>query len=87
MGKFWVWLSDMFGWGYTWKQIRRMWSMWLMTLTSALIFCAEVLPIIWTEMPDELKGMIPENWVVFILFGLSVLGPLARPMRQGSKDL
>lgn len=36
------------------------------------------LPIIWLELPEETKALIPDNWQTYIVSALAVIGAIGR---------
>lgn len=59
-----------------WRKSWRMFSM------QALAFVA-ALPLLWYELPPEVKAMIPDDWHPFILTGIAVAGMIGRLVDQG----
>jgi di/tricarboxylate transporter len=41
-----------------------------------------VLPIVWAEMPDEIRAMLPPEWHPWILSALAVGGIVGRLIKQ-----
>jgi hypothetical protein len=41
-----------------------------------------VLPIVWAEMPEEIRAMLPPEWQPWILSALAVGGIVGRLIKQ-----
>lgn len=55
-------------------QWRRAWRMHSMQIMAALA----ALPLIWAELPPEVKALIPEGWQVYIVAALALIGMIGR---------
>lgn len=51
--------------------------------THALTLIA-VLPIVWLELPADLKAYVPPEWRPFVLASIAVAGIVARLRDQGT---
>lgn len=58
-----------------WRQAWRMYSVQALTALAAL-------PLIWEQMPLEVKAIIPADWNPYILAGIAVAGVAGRLLDQ-----
>ena len=58
-----------------WTKVWKMWSTWMIMFMS-------VLPIVWAELPSDLKDHIPIEWRLVIFVVLGVIGVILRMIRQ-----
>ena len=54
---------------------------WKYYSTQALIGIA-ALPVIWMELPSDLKAMIPTDWHGWIVSSIAVAGAASRVIKQ-----
>lgn len=60
------------------KDFWRWWSMRLMALAGSW-------PLIWAQLPDDAKNMIPDVWEMWIPTTLILAAMIARPIQQREK--
>lgn len=60
-------------------------NVWKYYSTQALIALA-ALPVIWMELPDDIKVMIPLAWHGWIVSGIAVAGAASRVVKQADRD-
>jgi ABC-type uncharacterized transport system permease subunit len=65
-----------------WKQAWTWFSMWAMSAIVAIPSSIALLPLVWADMPQELKSQIPGNWLVWVLVGLAAAGWIGRLIDQ-----
>jgi hypothetical protein len=60
-------------------QWRRWWRM-----NSVQVFALiAALPVIWSQLPDDVKAMIPPDWQAGIIVALGLVGAILRLRDQG----
>lgn len=52
--------------------------------STQLFTLLAVLPVVWAELPPEIKMLIPAEWQPYILAGLAVSGAILRLRDQGA---
>jgi hypothetical protein len=70
-------------WAVTWAEFRRLWSVWVLGFIAFAAGAAELVPVIWGELPPEAQAMVPEHWRGWLFGGAAVVGILARAVKQG----
>lgn len=60
-----------------WKEAWKWNSVQVFTLLAAL-------PVIWEQIPPEVKALIPPEWTPYILTGLAIAGAILRLRDQGA---
>ena len=58
-----------------WRQAWRWYSVHFFTLLAAL-------PIVWMEIPEDVKALIPAEYTPWILTSLALAGAVSRLVRQ-----
>jgi hypothetical protein len=64
------------------KNARQSWRWWSVQLAGALAF----LPIVWEQMPYDIKAMIPAEWHTWIVSGMALAIIVARNIDQGGSN-
>ena len=59
-----------------WKRAWRWMSVWFITIVAAM-------PLVWMEMPPEVRNQIPDAWLPFISIAIFVIGLMSRLKNQG----
>lgn len=59
----------------------QLWKMWSVRIMAAMAVGASV----WDQIPPDVKSLIPQNWLPYIVSGASVLGIIARAVKQFDK--
>lgn len=60
------------------SDVRQSWR-WFSVQLAALV---TVLPLVWAELPDDLKAYIPDEWRPFIVSGMGLAIMLGRMIDQ-----
>lgn len=60
-------------------------NVWKYYSTQALIALA-ALPIVWAELPPDIKDMVPSEWRLWIFSGLAFAGAASRYVKQAEPD-
>lgn len=60
-------------------------NVWKYYSTQALIALA-ALPIVWAELPPDVKDLIPHDWRGWIFSGIAVAGAASRYVKQAERD-
>lgn len=58
-----------------WKQGWKLFSVQALALAGAI-------PVIWTQLPDDVKAMIPASWMGVITAVVAVCGIIGRLVKQ-----
>ncbi|WP_312836647.1 hypothetical protein [Pantoea sp.] len=68
------------------KLLFKAWSVWLAsigaTLSVFLMSAPDVMLSAWSSLPDEIKNLIPPQWLTYIGPGLVMLGVVSQFIRQ-----
>lgn len=59
-----------------WRRAWRMFSVQALAVIAGL-------PLLWTQIPQEYKDAIPDEWKPHILTGIAVAGLIGRLVKQG----
>lgn len=62
-----------------WRQSWRMFSVQALALVAGL-------PLLWYELPVEIKALIPAEWTPYILTAVAVAGLIGRLVDQGTRS-
>lgn len=62
---------------HNWRSFWRWHSTWAMALVGAL-------PVVWMELPPDLKALIPPEWRPWIITAVAIGGIAARLRDQGT---
>lgn len=54
---------------------------WRWFSVQALIILA-ALPVVWSAIPSDAKGFLPDGWEPWVLFGLAIAGLIGRVIDQ-----
>lgn len=69
-----------------WQKFWRMWSIRFTALGSLLLAYIAAVPdaifTAWAALPEEFKGFIPPNYLMYISLGLFVIGMISRVIKQ-----
>ncbi|GAB1364620.1 hypothetical protein MASR1M32_38560 [Rhodobacter sp.] len=60
-----------------WRAFWRWHSTWALALIG-------ILPVVWSELPPDLKATLPPEWQPRLFFALAIAGIAARLRDQGS---
>ena len=60
-------------------------NVWKYYSTQALLGLA-ALPIVWMELPADVKAMVPSEWHAWIVSGIAVAGAASRYLKQAERD-
>lgn len=61
---------------------RQSWR-WFSVQIMALV---AVLPLVWAELPADLKSYIPPDWRPFLVTGLALAAIIGRMVDQGGRE-
>lgn len=61
--------------------IEKPWRLWSVQIFTALA----VLPLVWAELPADIKAMIPAGWEPWIVAAIALGGIVARVIPQAKK--
>ena len=61
--------------------IEKPWRLWSVQILTALA----VLPLVWAELPADVKAMIPAGWEPWIVAAIAAGGVVARVIPQAKK--
>lgn len=56
----------------------RLWSVQILAILAAL-------PLVWSELPPDIKAMVPDGWQPWIVAAIAVGGIVARVIPQAKK--
>jgi di/tricarboxylate transporter len=45
-----------------------------------------VLPLVWAELPEDIRSMVPHEWQPWVLSALALAGIVGRLVKQGPTD-
>ena len=60
-------------------------NVWKYYSTQALVLIA-ALPIVWMEIPADVKAMVPSEWHGWIVSGIALAGAASRLIKQAESD-
>lgn len=60
----------------------QLWKMWSVRILAVLAVIAGI----WDQIPDNVKAMIPAQYLGYIVAGVSVCGIIARAIKQFDND-
>lgn len=61
--------------------IEKPWRLWSVQIFAVLA----ALPLVWAELPADIKAMIPAGWEPFIVAAIALGGIVARVIPQAKK--
>ena len=61
----------------------QLWKMWSVRILAVLAVIAGI----WDQVPDDVKAMIPAQYLGYIVAGVSVCGIIARAIKQFDTDV
>lgn len=67
------------------RLVRNARQAWRWHSTQALAILG-VVPLVWLELPDDLKSYIPEEWRPWIMVAVAVGGIVGRVRLQGGEE-
>lgn len=56
----------------------QLWKMWSVRIMAVLALIASI----WSQIPDDVKALIPSTWLGYIVAVVSVCGIVARAIKQ-----
>lgn len=63
-----------------WRQVWKYYSTQVMLGLAAL-------PFVWSELPPDVKDMIPPDWRVWIFSGIALAGVASRYVKQSDRHV
>lgn len=58
-----------------------------LTFLSSLLVFVPFIPVVWAEIPDDIKAMIPDTWLKYVVLVVSLAGLIGRLVPQKSAQV
>jgi hypothetical protein len=62
--------------------IEKPWRLWSVQIFAVIA----ALPVVWAELPPDIKAMIPDGWSPYIVTLIAIGGIVARSIPQSKPD-